>query len=209
MPEQRFEEIWRDPAWIRLSEGFRPKEGFTARYPGKSLLLSRYALELPRESRVIEIGFNMGHGAFSLLKNGNNIAEFVSFDICQHDYVKEIWKRFSQEFSFFRTVEGDTLLTLVEFSKNRPSSFDLIHVDGGHTYEVAKSDLNCAFNLAKEGAFIVVDDFNIPDIQKAFGEIDKNFFTEIEEIYTTSGGSLSDVGNYRQSISKVVRRSSK
>ena len=140
MINQDFEDIWNDPKWTYLSAGFRPKEGFTARYPGKSLLLSRYAANLPEKSSVIEIGFNMGHGAFSLLRSGKNINEFLSFDICFHEYVRKIWDKFSEEFSSFSTVEGDTLLTLVDLARRRPASFDLIHVDGGHTYEILEED---------------------------------------------------------------------
>lgn len=208
MNNQNFEDIWRDPRWSYLTSGFRPEEGFTARYPGKSLLLSKYASMLPEKSSVIEIGFNMGHGAFSLLREGKNIIEFISFDICFHEYVKEIWRKFSEEFPSFHTVEGDTTLTLAEISQRRPASFDLIHIDGGHSYEIAKSDLEFSIALAREGSYIILDDFNIPDIQKSYSEINKRYLDEVEEIHLTSGGSLSDVGNSRQSISKVLRRTS-
>jgi len=205
---EKTDALWKDEFWTSVMAKVKPREGFSARYPGKIDVLCKYAEMLPEESVIAEIGFNVGHGAHALISSAKGLARFVSFDICEHQYAKPHWQHFQNNFSFFETVEGDTTETLKDFSTSNKDIFDLIHVDGGHKYEIALSDLRCSQKLVKSGGFIIVDDTNIKGVSRALSELDMNNFEVIEECDVRSGGKLSDIGTSRQSKSTVLRRKS-
>jgi hypothetical protein len=46
-------------------------------------------------------------------------------------------------------------------------SFDVVHVDGGHSLECATSDLFAAYLLARPGGIIILDDIQNRDIISA------------------------------------------
>ena len=56
-------------------------------------------------------------------------------------------------------IEGDSLETVPKYiNKNNNKKFDLIFIDGGHTYEIAKKDLINCKNLAHPQTIIIMDD---------------------------------------------------
>ena len=54
-------------------------------------------------------------------------------------------------------------------------SFDMVYVDGNHSYSSVKNDLINSSKLIKEGGILCGDDFNIPlkDIDRDFAEKNK------------------------------------
>ena len=56
-------------------------------------------------------------------------------------------------------IIGDSTVTVPEFIKDHPDSkFDLIFIDGGHTYDIATKDImNCKV-LAHADTIVVMDD---------------------------------------------------
>jgi hypothetical protein len=61
-------------------------------------------------------------------------------------------------------IEGNSTKTVCDFKKNNPNKrFDLIFIDGGHTYDVAKIDIIQSSGLAHKNTIIIVDDIvNVP-----------------------------------------------
>ncbi len=200
------EKIWNDPFWREGPGKITAKEGFTARYPEKSLALFQIASKLDEGCKIAEVGFNVGHGAHTLIKGASKISKFVSFDICSHDYVKNSWKFFTDRFEFFETHQGDSLVVFRDFSDKNQNSFDLVHVDGCHTFEIALSDIESAFKLAKTGGIVIVDDFNIEEIQRAFSLIDKSLYEILEKVESIAGGSQCDIRENRRSSSLVLKK---
>lgn len=110
-------------------------------------------------TRILEIGFNAGHSADTLLSASGD-ARMVSFDIGHHDCV---WV--AKEYIDLRhpgrhsLIIGDSRVTVPEYAAGHPGErFDMIYVDGGHDYDVALSDLRACKPMAHAGTVVVVDD---------------------------------------------------
>jgi len=67
----------------------------------------------------------------------------------------------------FEYVEGDSTVTMPEWINARPEmreSYDLVHVDGGHSEYCASNDMKNADILLKMGGIMVIDDTNAEQI---------------------------------------------
>ena len=132
----------------------------------------------PNIKNVMEIGFNAGHSAETFLSTNKNI-NLISFDIGDHDYLI-----FGKEFidntypNRHELIIGDSLKTIPEFVKNNDTKFDIIFIDGGHTYTVVKNDTEKSFSMLSNKGIILWHDYapgkkSSKDIVKYLGEISK------------------------------------
>jgi len=94
-----------------------------------------------------------------------------------------------------RFIKGDTRIELAKYfaDKNNPQEFDLIVVDGDHTYNGAKSDLTQTFEHLKDGGVLVFDDITHPshaelrDLWEEFKVLKKEFVF-VEDLAGTGTG---------------------
>jgi len=105
---------------------------------------------------ILEIGFNAGHSA-DLFLNTNSECNVLSFDIGEHSYVK-IAKEFIDKTYPHRhkLVIGDSTKTIPLYQTD--IKYDLIFIDGGHSYEVAKADLLNCKRFAHSETIVMMDD---------------------------------------------------
>tara|TARA_A100001015_G_C14913054_1_gene681261 strand:- start:360 stop:953 length:594 start_codon:yes stop_codon:yes gene_type:complete len=132
-------------------------EGYSQQVQGQVEFL-RNIVNHKSINNVMEIGFNAGHSAELFLSSNKNI-NLVSFDIGHHEYVN-LGKEFIDKTYPNRhtLIIGDSLSTVPEYFKKENKKFDLIFIDGGHDYNIAKGDiLNCK-NLAHDKTIVVIDD---------------------------------------------------
>ena len=106
----------------------------------------------------MEIGFNAGHSAELFLSSNKNI-NLVSFDIGTHEYVKYGKNFIDKTYPGRHTlIIGNSLDTVPKYIKEENKKFDLIFIDGGHDYYVAKSDLFNCKELAHNKTIVILDD---------------------------------------------------
>lgn len=123
--------------------------------------------------KICEIGFNAGHSALLMLlgnKNLNNL-HFTIFDINHHPYTKPSYLYLKNKFPtvHFEFIPGDSIQKIPQYESLYPDcveTFDLVHIDGGHSEECIKNDMENTFKLIKVGGIIIVDDTDHQTINK-------------------------------------------
>ena len=102
------------------------------------------------------------------LKNTNS--KVVSFDINDHTYTKYAKIFIDHVYPDRHTlIIGDSTKTIPEYQNE--SKFDIIFIDGGHTYDVAKQDLENCKRFAHSDTIVIMDDtlFHHKQLQYTIG----------------------------------------
>lgn len=128
---------------------------------GASVAEATYVRELARSvnaTAIAEIGFNVGFSSIAFLESSPD-TRVVSFELDRRRSV-ELAKEFvdARYPGRHELVVGNSLDTVPTYADRSAGEFDLIFVDGGHTYDVAIADILNGRRLAKPGALVVVDD---------------------------------------------------
>jgi len=116
--------------------------------------------------RMCEIGFNAGHSSMLLLLGRDNTPlNFTIFDIGQHSYTAPCYEYIKSKFPYvnFEYIEGDSTVTMGNWINNHNyliNTYDVVHVDGGHSENCISSDMKNADLLVKTNGIIIVDDTN-------------------------------------------------
>lgn len=114
-------------------------------------------------SNICEIGFNAGHSTMlMLLGRDNTPVNYTIFDIGQHPYTRPCLEYIKSKFPHikFKYVEGDSTVTmpaLISFNPEIAGTYDVVHVDGGHTEHCIVNDMKNADKLVKIGGIVIVD----------------------------------------------------
>lgn len=108
---------------------------------------------------IAEVGFNAGRSSYNFLQ-ANSEAHVTAFDIGDHKCVSVAKQFIDQRFPGRHTlVLGDSRLAVPDFHRNSPAAkFDLVFIDGGHAYEIARADLLNFKDLSHERTIVVMDD---------------------------------------------------
>jgi len=146
-------------AAVSKARGKRVAEGYAFQLPTQYKVL-HYLAGRPNVSRICETGFNLGHSSFNFLTANRNIVVH-SFDLGDHKYAHGMAACMQDQFpSRFFVHFGDSRQTVPKFALEHPNHrCDFIHVDGGHTYEVALADLLNLVAMADVGSVVLFDDY--------------------------------------------------
>lgn len=119
---------------------------------------------------VMEIGFNSGFSSLLMLISNPNI-KITCFDIGEHSYTVPCYNKIKEDFGDrINLILGDSKKTLCKFNEKQ----DLIHIDGGHTDDVALSDMYNSYRLSKDKTIIIMDDYNFTNLKSLWDEFVKN-----------------------------------
>jgi predicted O-methyltransferase YrrM len=130
-------------------------EGFSRSVYQETILLQLLASN-NNIKNILEIGFNAGHSAEIFLQANSN-CNVVSFDIGEYNCVN-IGKEYID-----KTYPNRHTLILGDSTKTVPTyetdiKYDLIFIDGGHSYEIANADLLNCKRLAHKDTIVIMDD---------------------------------------------------
>lgn len=123
-------------------------------------------------SRMCEIGFNAGHSCMLLLLGRQKTPlEMTVFDIGHHSYTKPCFDYIQSKFPHvhFEYVQGDSTLTMPKWIQENPEyegSYDVIHVDGGHSEHCISMDMKHSHRLLKVHGIMIINDTNCPHINQ-------------------------------------------
>lgn len=128
---------------------------YTDVYLNKSKNISNLVLNKSIK-KVMEIGFNSGFSALLMLMS-NAFIQISCFDLGEHKYTIPCFEKLKETFGDrIHITIGDSTKTL----ENVNDKYDLIHIDGGHSTEVADSDIVNSYRLSKPGTVLIMDDYD-------------------------------------------------
>lgn len=111
---------------------------------------------------VMEIGFNSGFSALLMLLSNPNIC-ISCFDLGDHKYTIPCYEKLKETFGDRINITiGDSINTL----QNVDNNYDLIHIDGGHSTNIANSDIINSYRLSKQGTILIMDDYDFINLHK-------------------------------------------
>lgn len=130
--------------------------------------MGKHMLEVLRDKSIRYVGIDRWEYDITLEHEVNKIRNWNSQDKWDEVYkqVLEKVEPYKNRASIIRGSSIDILPTLKD-------KFDFIYVDGDHSYEGAKRDLELSLPLLKEDGKIIVDDLQYPSVRKAFQEFIK------------------------------------
>jgi predicted O-methyltransferase YrrM len=107
-------------------------------------------------TKVMEIGFNSGFSTLLMLLSNPKLS-ITCFDLGEHKYTLPCYYKLKETFGErINIVIGDSTKTLPLVNEK----FDLIHIDGGHSTEVATSDIIHSYRLSNQGTILILDDYD-------------------------------------------------
>lgn len=114
---------------------------------------------------ILEIGVRFGYSLGSMIKGSDVIENIIGVDMNSYEYnsieiaENNIRKYINNNINYnFFLQDSHSILEL-------PNFYDLIHIDGDHSYEGKIQDLNLTIGKCKT---LIVDDYNyLPEVRKA------------------------------------------
>ena len=162
--------IFINPKEINLDDFFNKikifwyggNEGHTQQVVEETMYLAQVST---KAKNILEIGFNGGHSAETMLQSSDK-SYVLSVDIGFHHYVKFGYYFLKKKYkNRVKLVIGNSKKILPQLVGSN-KKFDLIFIDGGHDYDIVKSDLNNAIKMSDKNTLIIVDDVYYPVSEK-------------------------------------------
>jgi predicted O-methyltransferase YrrM len=152
---------------------------YTDVYLNKSKNISNVVLHR-HINYVMEIGFNAGFSTLLMLLSNPTI-HITCFDLGEHKYTLPCYEKLKETFRDRITIViGDSRFSLLTINE----TYDVIHIDGGHSDNVAMSDIIHSYRLSKHGSLLIMDDYDFDNLHKLWDHYIKLY--KLHPIHITS-----------------------
>jgi predicted O-methyltransferase YrrM len=126
------------------------------------------------KKKIMEIGINGCHSLIIMLLI-NPTADYLLFDLGNHGYTRPIVKYVKEAFpeTNINVIYGNSIDTIFNYIINNPdeiNTYDLIHLDGGHTEDVFSQDYINSKKLLKKDGLVIFDDYDMLKIKNFIDE---------------------------------------
>lgn len=156
-------------------------EGFS-QYTDQGILLEKLLQDLPTDINVLEIGIY--YGRMTIMWNDILQKNNINYSYTAIDNFKGIETNKGQDIDFkgialknlkpllnnINIIDNDSKKEYI----NHPDNFyDIVYIDGEHTYEGVLNDIKCWLPKVKEGGYICGDDYiaGWPGVVQAVNEM--------------------------------------
>lgn len=155
-----------------------------------------YLGKLFKPKRILEIGTYIGRSLIWLVLGSGQVELVVSVD--NESYTpnsQSIAKQSLHDFGFRGNsvfIVGNTKDKSVK-DQLRKFTFDLIHIDGDHSYEGCLNDLKLSWELLDSKGIVIVHDYDASQVRKAVSDFCKEVnrtYIVIKESNFRHGGVL-------------------
>ena len=134
---------------------------YTDLFINKAKNISNFVLN-SNVTNVMEIGFNAGFSALLMLISNPKL-HITCFDLGEHSYALPCFEQLKKTFgNRVELILGDSTKTLL----TQTGEYDLIHIDGGHSTEVASSDVIQSYRMSRHGTVLIMDDYDFPNLHE-------------------------------------------
>jgi hypothetical protein len=122
------------------------------------------------KTKICEIGVNACHSLLIMIIENPN-AEYLLFDLNYHKYTEPCINYIKSQFpnTKITIIYGNSIETVNNYINKHQyelNSYDLCHIDGGHTEDIFLHDYNNINKLSKKNTPIIFDDYNLYDIKQ-------------------------------------------
>lgn len=125
-----------------------------------------------RPRSYLEIGTRFGYSMIAVSRGAPSLERIVSCDLQSYDNPLGLpSQQIAEQNLRGAGYKGDALF-IADDSRRLQShlseeTFDLIHVDGDHSFEGALSDIRMCFELLRPGGTMLIDDVDQPEVWSA------------------------------------------
>jgi predicted O-methyltransferase YrrM len=167
-----------------LLEGSIFMEHHTGTYTDKFLNKQKnisYLVLNKNIKNVMEIGFNSGFSTLLMLISNLNL-NITCYDLGEHKYTIGCYQILKELFkNRINIIIGDSRNTLL-LDNNK---YDLIHIDGGHSTEIAENDIINSYKLSKEKTIIIMDDYDFYNLHLLWDKYIIKYHLKSLDVYKT------------------------
>lgn len=164
---ERREVVTSDGRAIKLHSAIAPEEG---------AFLADLILQDGSIARTLEIGCAYGLSSLHICSaiQGRKDAHHTIIDPFQHtDWQSIGLLNLSRSgFDFFSLIEERSEFALPKIAAIQAGEFDLVFVDGMHTFDHTLIDCFFATRLLRVGGYLVIDDTDFPSIARALDHLE-------------------------------------
>ena len=155
---------------------------------GSHFFLNEY-IHRNKCKKIMEIGVADGENARTMVKVAIQSfspeeVEYYGFDLFEGNRMEHVRQKLKETGCKFSLFRGDSVKTLSTVLKKLPR-MDLVFIDGGHSYEIAKSDWENSRSLMHDETAVFFHNYGFSGVRRVVDNISREKF-QVKIIHPSS-----------------------